>query len=80
VFAANLPHADLTMEDWRSRDGAWDMTRHALDFFRRYLPFDRMRHHDGLTWEHGDYVLARVGEVYAIYLPAGGEPVLEPCW
>jgi hypothetical protein len=41
------------MEDWRSRDAAWDMTRHALDFFREHLPFDRMRHHDGLKEHRG---------------------------
>jgi hypothetical protein len=76
-FGYRFPHADVDLEDWRSRDAAWDMTRHALQFFREHLPFDRMRHHDALTWDHADYVLARTGEVYAVYLPSGGEPLLE---
>ena len=76
-FGYKNPHADLDMEDWRSRDSLWDDTRHALRFFREYLPFTEMRHHDGLTWTSGDYVLARPGAVYALYLPEGGAPVLE---
>ena len=76
-FGYKFPHADLNMEDWRSRDSLWDDTRHALRFFQEYVPFDQMQHHDGLTWAAGDYVLARPGEVYALYLPNGGEPVLE---
>jgi len=76
-FGYLYPHADLNLEDWTSRDRMWEFTRYALDFFQGHLPFWEMYHHDGLTWESGDYVLAKPGEVYAIYLPQGGSPVLE---
>lgn len=76
-FGYTYPHADLVLEDWRSRDAAWDMTRHALQFFWDHLPFDEMQHHDGLTWPNNDYVLAKLGEVYAIYRREGGGVELE---
>ncbi|MEM1093820.1 MAG: putative collagen-binding domain-containing protein, partial [Bacteroidota bacterium] len=40
-------------------------------------PYDRMHHNDGLTFAAGDYILADIGNVYAIYLPNGGSPELE---
>jgi hypothetical protein len=71
-FGYNHPDADLDCEDWRSRDHMWDLTRLALDFFRTHLPFTEMVHADGLTSSTVDYVLAKAGQVYAIYLPNGG--------
>ncbi|MEM6647967.1 MAG: DUF5060 domain-containing protein [Bacteroidota bacterium] len=76
-FGYFYPNADLNMEDWRSRDQGWTMTKVALDFFREHLPYDRMHHNDGLTFAAGDYILADIGNVYAIYLPNGGSPELE---
>ena len=55
----------------------WDLTRYALDFFRDYLPFAKMSHHDELTTAPDDYCLADPGKVYAIYLPAGGTTDLD---
>lgn len=71
-FGGDYPDADLDAEDWRSRDHMWDLTRLALDFFHRYLPFTEMVPADGLTSSTIDYCLARAGQVYAIYLPNGG--------
>ncbi|HVG09393.1 MAG TPA: DUF5060 domain-containing protein [Thermoanaerobaculia bacterium] len=71
-FGYSYPDADLNCEDWRSRDHMWDLTRLALDFFRTHLPFTEMVHADGLTSASADYVLAKAGQVYAIYLPNGG--------
>jgi hypothetical protein len=76
-FGYEYPHFDLDAEDWRSRDSLWTDTHHALEFVREYLPVQRMQHHDGLTWEAGDYVLADIGNTYAIYRPNGGAPDLE---
>ena len=76
-FGYRHPHGDLNCEDWRSRDRLWDQTRHALEFFRKHLPFAEMSHADDLTGGAGDYVLARPGEVYAVYLPAGGSAELK---
>lgn len=75
-FGARNPHNDLGMEDWRSRDRVWDWTRHALVFFREYLPFDQMEAHDEWVAE-GQYCLARPGEVYAVFLPFGGPATLD---
>ncbi len=76
-FGYRHPHGDLNCEDWRSRDKLWDQTRHALTFFRTHLPFAQMSHADDLTPGGGDYVLAKPGEVYAVYLPAGGAAELK---
>ncbi len=68
---------DLNCEDWRSRDHMWDLTRYALDLFRRHLPFTEMKHHDEFTSNPDDYCFAAPGKVYAIYLPEGGSTNLE---
>jgi hypothetical protein len=64
-------HNDLDCEDWRSRDRMWDLTRIALGFMKKNLPFAEMRHADALTSSPSDYVFAKPGEVYAVYLPQG---------
>jgi hypothetical protein len=76
-FGYNYPNNDLNCENWRSRDHMWDLTRYALELFHDHLPFAKMEHHDELTSTRGDHCLARPGEVYAIYLPAGGTTDLE---
>jgi hypothetical protein len=62
---------DTGLEDWRTRDRLWDQTRYALEFFA-WLPFERMAPDDGLA-RAGQRCLAAVGDVYAVYLPKGGE-------
>jgi len=76
-FGYKFAHNDLNCEDWRSREHLWDMTRYALDFFRRYLPFTQMAHNDELTTVKNDYCFAEPGRTYAIYLPAGGTTSLD---
>ncbi|UCG57542.1 MAG: DUF5060 domain-containing protein [Phycisphaerales bacterium] len=71
-FGYNFAHNDLNCEDWRSRDHMWDLTRYALEFFQKHLPFTEMAHHDDLTSAQNDYCFAQPGRVYAIYLPSGG--------
>ncbi|MGL5083468.1 MAG: putative collagen-binding domain-containing protein, partial [Microcoleaceae cyanobacterium] len=63
---------DLDTENWRSRDLMWDQTRHALDFFQDHLPFTEMKHMNEITSVSNDYVFAKAGEVYAVYLLDGG--------
>ena len=71
-------HNDLTGEDWRSRDALWDYTRHALDFYRENeIPFWEMENANGLTRSEKDFVFAKPGEVYVIYLPDGGAATLN---
>jgi hypothetical protein len=67
---------DLGCEDWRSRDRMWGYTRNALDFFENHIPFWEMKPADELT-NADSYCLAKKGEVYAVYLPYGGEATLD---
>ncbi|MDQ8201438.1 DUF5060 domain-containing protein [Pelagicoccus sp. SDUM812003] len=68
-FGAHYAHNDLSLEDWRSRDRIWDLTRFATVFFHEYLPFSEMASHDELTPRTDDYCFAKPGEIYAIYSP-----------
>jgi hypothetical protein len=68
-FGYKYAHNDLNCEDWRSRDILWEQTKYALDFFNKYLPFDKMHSTDGLTDNPYDYVFAENDKTYAIYLP-----------
>lgn len=64
---------DLNMEDWRSRDALWDYTRHAMNFYKDHkIPFWEMENGNNLTRSEKDFVFAKNGEIYVIYLPAGG--------
>jgi hypothetical protein len=76
-FGYKYPHMDLNCEDWRSRDRMWDQTRHALAFFRTYLPFWQMAPDNALARGKQARTLAQPGRVYAVYLPEGGETTLE---
>ena len=67
-FGYNNPHDDLDMEDWRSRDALWDYTVNAVRFFQDHLPFHEMVSADDLIPGNDDYVFARHGDVYAVYL------------
>lgn len=69
------PHNDLNCEDWRSRDNVWNLTRIALEFFQRHLPFHEMAPSDGLVSSGG--CPAKPGSVHAIYLPNGGSATVQ---
>jgi hypothetical protein len=76
-FGYQYPNSDLDLEDWRSRDHFWDLQRYAHEFFTKYLPFHEMRHNNALTSRAENWVFAKPGEVYAIYLPEGGSADLD---
>ncbi len=75
-FGFKFPHMDINCEDWRSRDRMWDQTRYALEFFRKHLPFWEMEPAGDLA-PGGAYVLAKPGQIYAVYLPDGGTAILK---
>ena len=77
MFFFTDPIGDLNMEDYRSRDHLFDLIHYAQDFVVRYLPVQDMRHADELTPAKDDYVLAKPGQVYAVYLPEGGSTALD---
>lgn len=62
-------HSDLTCESWRSRELFWKQCKVALDFFNENsLPLTRMENMDELTHTEDDYVFAKTGEVYLIFM------------
>lgn len=71
-FGSKFAHMDINCEDWRSRERMWDQTRHALEFFRQYLPFWEMEPASAAAKGKDVRVLAKPGQVYALYLPRGG--------
>ena len=76
-FGYKFAHNDLKCEDWRSRDILWDQTRYAIEFFQKYLPYNRMSSANELTDNSNDYVFANKGEIYAIYMPKFEETKLD---
>ena len=74
-FGYKFAHNDLNCEDWRSRDRMWDLTRYALEFFHKYLPFHQMSSDDSLV--SGGWCLAKPGDIYVVYLPRGGSTNLN---
>ena len=81
-FGYKLPQNDLVCEDWRSRDRSWDYCRIALDFFRDHaIPFHEMTNADQLVGnpkhDNSAYCFAKPGSLYLVYLPDGGERVLD---
>ncbi len=65
---------DTTLEDFRTREAMWNYTRYARELLQRGTSFWNMQPHDELlTGESGLYgggeVFARLGRVYAVYLP-----------
>jgi hypothetical protein len=71
-FGHKFPHMDINCEDWRSRDRMWDQTRHALEFFRRHLPFWEMAPDNSPATGKDVRVLGKPGQTYAVYLTKGG--------
>ncbi len=72
-FGYQHAHSDLTCESWRSRDFFWDQCKVALDFFNdNDLPITEMENMDELTADENDFVFAKTGEVYLIFLKQPG--------
>jgi hypothetical protein len=81
-FGYQLPQNDLIAEDWRSRDRSWDFARIALEFFREAeIPFWEMKNANALIGnaanDNARFCLAKAGEVYLVFLPAGGTSELD---
>ena len=64
---------DLLCENFRSREQSWEYCKIALDFFNEYrIPFWEMKNSNKLINneenEKGKYCLAKLNELYIIYL------------
>lgn len=77
-FGYEHPHSDLTLQDYRSRDLWWEQGKICLDFFDdNNIPFWEMESKDSLISSTDDYVLAKEGETYVVFLKNGGESSLD---
>ena len=77
-FGYATGETDLSLNDFRSRDNAYDWTTAARSFFQQ-LPLLQMSQADALTSNTAgeDFVFANPGEIYVIYLASGGGATLD---
>ncbi|WP_299256062.1 DUF5060 domain-containing protein [uncultured Aquimarina sp.] len=70
---------DINGNDHRKRGNKYKEGGYALDFFNNYLqPYmTEMVSADEVTSSGNDYVFAKSGEVYAVYLPNGGSTNID---
>lgn len=77
LFGYKYAHHDIGLEDFRSRDHLWELTRIAVEFFGRHVAIDRLQPADELSSAAGGHCLAEPGKTYVIYLPRGGTTELN---
>lgn len=70
-FGYQHANNDLNAEDFRPRERMYAQTKHAVDFFQKYLPFATMDSRDDLV-PAGLFCLAAPGKTYAVYRPRWG--------
>ena len=71
-FGYRYPHDDLNCEDFRSREAWWKQSALATRFMAGF-PLAEMESRDELISVEEAYCLAKPGELYLVYLPAGWE-------
>jgi len=77
-FGYKHPHSDLSCQDYRSRDLFWEQGKICLDFFNNNkIPVWEMESNDSLVSSEGDYVFAKPGDSYVVFLKNGGESSLD---
>ncbi len=69
-FGYRYPDNDLEMEDFRSRENWWKQSTIATQFVKQF-PLEEMKSADKLIDQKDAYCLAKKGEIYLVYLPAG---------
>jgi len=69
-FGYRFVHNDLNCEDFRSRENWWKQSTLATDFMNQFS-LEEMSSLDELVDAPGAYCLAKEGELYLVYLPAG---------
>lgn len=76
LFGYKYAHHDVNLEDFRSRERMWDLTRFAIEFFQRHVPVRKTEAAPKLVTQPAQ-CLAQTGELYVVYLPDGGTTDLE---
>ena len=82
LFGYQVAENDLNLEDFRSRERAWDDCRIALEFFADHkIPVEQMTNADELvdnpTHDNSRFCFAQPGQLYLVYLPKGGSAPLN---
>jgi hypothetical protein len=62
---------DQNYDTFRDHASIWQWTAAAIEFFNERIPFWEMTDRDGLTSDSDDFVMAKDGEHYVVYLPSG---------
>ncbi len=68
--------SDLTCDNHRSRESKYLDAGIALQFFRDHLPYWQMAPMHTISDNSNDWVFAKAGEVYAVYLRDGGSTTI----
>ncbi len=77
-FGYKHAHSDLTCQDYRSRDGFWDVCRVALEFFKKNeVPFYDMVSNNELSSHPESWCLSHAAGEFVIYLKEGGSTELN---
>ncbi|MGE3313561.1 MAG: DUF5060 domain-containing protein, partial [Planctomycetaceae bacterium] len=71
LFGYKFAHNDINLEDFRSRDHLWELTRIAREFFELHVNCERMLPADVLLTAGKGHCFAEPGERYVIYAPTG---------
>ena len=62
---------DQNLDDFTGFQALWTWIDTATSFMNTFVPFWDMEQADGLTTNENDFVLAKDGEYYLVYLPIG---------
>ncbi|QPH54877.1 Ig-like domain-containing protein [Pontivivens ytuae] len=62
---------DQNIDFFDQHTSLWTWTAAATDFFNTHIPFWEMEEKDELTSDNDDFVMAKDGEYYVVYLPYG---------
>ena len=77
-FGYQFAHSDLTLQDFRSRDKMWDLSRYALQFFsRNRIPFWDMSNDNGRLSNDNWCLSQSNDDVIVVYLINGGSDSID---
>jgi Putative collagen-binding domain of a collagenase len=80
-FGYDYPNSDMTCQDYRSRENMWKISKNALDFFRKYIPYWTMSIATSLLFNSTKTVNSCMAtadkQTIVVYLRDGGNEVVN---
>ncbi len=76
-FGGKYHSNDISTEDWRTRHNLWTQTRHALNFFERYIPYWKLKGCGNSIDRIDVYCAGIEGELYVFYIPGRGSSFIN---